>query len=45
VIAAGATDEFEDDVAIAGSGAYADHHRTAVLYFAAGTNAGPEAPR
>jgi hypothetical protein len=45
VIAAGAAAELEDEVAIAVSGAHVDHHRTAVPYFAAGTSAGPEAPR
>ena len=44
VVAAGAADELENDVAIAVSGAHPDHHRTAVPYFAAGTSAGPEAP-
>jgi hypothetical protein len=45
VIAAGAAAEFEDEVTIAVSGVHADHHRIAVPYFAAGTSAGPEAPR
>jgi hypothetical protein len=46
VIVAGAVAELEDEVAIAVlSGAHADHHCTAVPYFAAGTIAGPEAPR
>jgi len=45
VISVRAADELEDEVAIAVSGAHADHHRTAVPYFAAGTSAGPKAPR